>query len=51
MEKLSGEKWPFKSTQVSDLDCIVIFYAGWIKAVLLFFAKLGFKLNELLRSS
>ena len=50
MKRSSGEQQPLKSTSVSDFDCIVNFYVGSIKAVVLHIARLGLKLGALLRS-
>ena len=50
MRKSSGERQVPSSSAVSDFDFIVGLYVGCLKAVALFIAKLGLRLNELLRS-
>ena len=50
MKRPSGKHQLSGSSTVSDFDCFVNFYVGCIKAVVLHIARLGLKLNALLRS-
>jgi hypothetical protein len=47
----SGDQQPTKATRVSDLDCMLLYYAGTLKAILLFLAKIGLELSTLVKPS
>ncbi len=51
MKRQSGGQQTNNTAALSDLDCIPLYYAGWIKAILLFLTKVGFKLSTLLRTN